>query len=953
MLKIDFEDRSTLDFFLRTLKELPRKISNFEHTSLETPEGKVDLGYLKTLPVILEEVDMRTLNGLFISKQLRDYNKNRIAKLIRKMKKGITKFLESSGPDDKYSFPLHNMCSAVSGYDTVKQITITDICSSIHTCSSTAYPYGRFDGDTDVTTACTSDNKCDLEKALPMMVGVLWHAISEWIAQRLCISQCLLANCNHDESFENLVHEAKLLRAYTSILPQYFNHVWRKNFFENAVDRRAFSDLGVSLSMVEEKKRKFETTPMACYLVGFAEACLYADIYKQFALIKKVQQHRTNPGLVKDLRLHSNVNHAKMVELQISAINHIALLGNIDQLDDNLQVSVSGISRYFTGLAQYDEGIADADVTFIQGELDRYETNMADVERKVINDVAVAMGYMAATALANLAEEITTLAAKIAENCNPIKVIFTGVDVGDILEEAAEVANAASIIVRATALMISFQRLVTDSLEIGKAFNGENGNSNQITSLKTVVDQIRNNQAQNIGVDADKFIEEYGAYTPQTDRSRLERNNALWSAFKDATCEILNGEVGIAGAIPQAISGGMLICEKLEGTLAQFFTIREEIFDFQFQLVDAVANVVRGNIARRLAQNIEGRGDLLNAAQLMIGFFMMQGRLQTHSSLYCDILEYKQLGRPVDACATVNGLFIKENIDSLIAYTDHSRYDDFERDVYIPTKPRFEGDTGYIDLPALGNGESIVFKIPVNSTWLQEHRWTLHGETSVPFVKNFNIFLPHKEYKTGADLQHTTTRVTILSIAGSSVSTAAPHTGVVYILPKEHSSYVTVYEEGYSTCSSSKKIHNPYSLCKNLPKICDKSPERNAGDSLLPTILSTWHLRFTISQGSTVEWDHPSPSTNLLIRAKVTLRMLPSKKKRSHLPKRFRRSPDVMSTNGCCTEGNRYRSSWNNRKCETCPDRSTSNLGGLYCEIDEQPPEEAGDKSGNDAVNYT
>lgn len=86
-------------------------------------------------------------------------------------------------------------------------------------------------------------------------------------------------------------------------------------------------------------------------------------------------------------------------------------------------------------------------------------------------------------------------------------------------------------------------------------------------------------------------------------------------------------EVGIAGSFPKAVAGGMLICEKLEGTLAQFFTLREEIFDFQFQLVDAIAKIVRGSIAKRLSESIRGKHDVLSGGELMIGFLMAHNRL--------------------------------------------------------------------------------------------------------------------------------------------------------------------------------------------------------------------------------------------------------------------------------------------------------------------------------------
>lgn len=366
--------------------------------------------------------------------------------------------------------------------------------------------------------------------------------------------------------------------------------------------------------------------------------------------------------------------------------------------------------------------------------------------------------------------------------------------------------------------------------------------------------------------------------------------------------------------------------------MAEFFTLREDTFDFQFQLVDAIAVVVRGNVAQRFAREIEIDSEVMHANQLMNGFFMMQNKLQSVTSVFCNVLEYKQLGQPVSSCATVNGLFRKENLDALIPYVHDPPFTEVERDVFIPTRPQFQGDTGYIDLAALVKGKEVVFKIPSDNNWLQSHRWILTGQSPIPFFQSFKIFLPQKKYKTGAQQELTTTQTTVSSFAGSAVSTTNPNTGVVYMLPKAHSKCLTVYEEGYFSCSKTSEIKNPYSLCNNLPKICDRSTRR-AKMSLLPTVLSTWSIHLSIQQGiKDLTWDAPAPATNLMISAKVKLRILLEGKKRDSIPKLVEKREVKWSENGCC-DGNMYRTTFHNRKCETCPAGSKSIHRGLYCEI--------------------
>ena len=123
-------------------------------------------------------------------------------------------------------------------------------------------------------------------------------------------------------------------------------------------------------------------------------------------------------------------------------------------------------------------------------------------------------------------------------------------------------------------------------------------------------------------------------YTPKVSRARPTQNDALWAAFKDTSYDLLFNALGIGASASQGVLRGMLLCEKLEGTLAEFAALRDNSFDFQFDLVDALAGVVE--VAKKLAQSITVSNDLLIASQLMLGLFMTQYRLQSHAALYCD-----------------------------------------------------------------------------------------------------------------------------------------------------------------------------------------------------------------------------------------------------------------------------------------------------------------------------
>lgn len=373
--------------------------------------------------------------------------------------------------------------------------------------------------------------------------------------------------------------------------------------------------------------------------------------------------------------------------------------------------------------------------------------------------------------------------------------------------------------------------------------------------------------------------------------------------------------------------GGMLLCENLESSLAQFFALRENIFDFQFDLVDSMASAVRGNIAKKLAEDIDVKNDRLKPEKLLQVFFMTQYRLQFEASLYCDKLEYLNQGQTVTPC---NGKDFLDNrkLEDLLSYDFGTQYHEAERFVYIPTKPQFPGDTGFISISELAKGEPVSFRIPANRTWLRRFNWLSSDETLAPFVASFKLYLPLRTYRNKKRRDYTKTSLEIVSTAGSRID---GNQDVLYNLPLEHSIYATIYEEGYDSakCPRGKEIMNPYSLCDNLPLLCD-TMTRVPGSLIMPTILSTWKVTCTVQSGHiNKRWNAPRPATDMHLVAKVKLRFLPGNGRKKRASASFRGEPAF----GCCSN-NTYRPMWNDKQCVPCPTtptQSKAKMKGYYC----------------------
>lgn len=169
-------------------------------------------------------------------------------------------------------------------------------------------------------------------------------------------------------------------------------------------------------------------------------------------------------------------------------------------------------------------------------------------------------------------------------------------------------------------------------------------------------------------------------------------------------------------AAGKAIAHGFLLCENLEGTIAEFNALRENIFDFQFELVDILARIVRSNLANKLAASIgEQQNDLFKAHELFGGFLMSQIFIQSQAWLYCDKIEYLNEGERVQVCLPDTGLFTNNDLDKLVAFTDHKTYISIERTVFIPSKPQSDGDTGFINIQKLAEEKTASFKLEIKS----------------------------------------------------------------------------------------------------------------------------------------------------------------------------------------------------------------------------------------------
>ena len=807
-------------------------------------------------------------------------------------------------------------------------LSVKDVCPTRYNCAPSIF--------NSSDNACGQNNECDINKAIPLMIGVFFYKVSFAVFNRFCREKCTDGGCKlTTEDFSSITKQVELMKAFKSLPPD--DPFATNKFFQTAISKQAYYEIAAAMEIIGKNEQHFKKIELniasfACEENISQPACHVARVYPHYLLLKKMKEKRLDPGHTgdtRDLTLYQNVDHAKIIELKKETIKHNELLSAVNQLNKNLETQVRGIASYFKGVASFDQDIADADVIFIRDKLEDFDGEYKRLKRKVNSDMRDIKNLTLVLAIAELVENTVALVAKMAEESNPIAAIFTGVDSKGIRDAAKDVANAAANVRTAEALASAMEGLANDTEEIGTCLHN---NQNQIKSMKSLVDKIKKSEADDIGEDAETFITEYSNYTPKVAGHRMAQNIAKWGAFKGSFCDLINGAEGVvASGAKAAIANGILYCENLEASIAEFGALRENIFDFQFEMVDSLARVMRGNVAKKLADSIQGQeDDIFKADQLLGGFLMSQQFMQSHAWLYCDKLEYKNEGQRVQACSPRTGLFTNHDLDNLVAFkTEYQTQMSVVRTVHIPTKPQYEGDLGFINIQRFAREKKASFRLPRNITWLYKFDWSLIGESQAPYVENFQLFLPSREYNTGSGKKKRSTRIVVTADtqAGSYFSTNV-NSSVLYKLPEMQTSYVTVYQEGYRSSTCPQEIPNPYSLCNNLPNICLTSTNE-AGDSLLPTTLSTWKVTYSVQSGEeVVKWLAPTNvTTNLNLIAKIKLRM--PKVSANPLTEIANDQSDL--TDLCCDD-NTYRASLVDSVCTDCPTGSKSKLGGYYCE---------------------
>ena len=436
------------------------------------------------------------------------------------------------------------------------------------------------------------------------------------------------------------------------------------------------------------------------------------------------------------------------------------------------------------------------------------------------------------------------------------------------------------------------------------------------------------------------FLQNYTDYSPKVRRSQITQAGEMFVSVIDQMCS----KIDVAQGPYAHYKAGELQydgkCFKLMSAMSTMTSYNEQLYEFQFEYMDAMAEYMRSSTGTFAAREINSK--LFQRSTSSLSPTLMRslaiGAFFTHEIQkwqimedYCDTLEYRNGGKRPAICQDLSTDF-----PSLVAYIPKECDSDVEQIVDIPIQEKTSGnkpDSSALYLKHLVEGMNVVFQVP-NTDWLLKNKWITQVDAeSAIYVKNFQIYIPAYHKKA----------MKVRSEVTAAINQLYPGGPIYGIRPP--AVFVSEYDTGKADLGCRlPPLENPYTTCRlrRMPLICETTTTPNNADDFktstkYPSIFASWSIRVSGYESlKTVNY-----ATPLAIKAKVQLCKIRNRIPRTSATKQpVEGGSDDISTRsdaeetpstiwGCCY-GRRFLNATSN-ECEDCPGNSKRGLLGYAC----------------------
>ena len=600
-------------------------------------------------------------------------------------------------------------------------------------------------------------------------------------------------------------------------------------------------------------------------------------------------------------------------------------------ITEQLGEGFAGLRSYFTTTSDFDSKTSAADISYINSTLNKYNERVNTSKKDVGEMLGGILSLAVKAKSVQVYEKTAQLVAASVSMLNPIAAITGGASVTEVKDRADELATVAADLAKAQYFQNMLELVKQNTEQMGKELRKNQLYLENVYKLIDGVLKSKTLPSEDFESRKLSFLAKYNSYTPAVTKPDITEVMAEWEELVTEGCKLLESATGayteVAKAIARAVrmdkddstSLSKYLCYSTPIAMKKMAETYDEIYDFQFQLMDAFANYMRSMTSKKAAENIgKSFGDIkeqkvkqkskMEDLEFVAAYSNVLYRLQELTILeeYCNFLEYTEGGKRPLEC--------KGFETNILDLRKHEQRECLELNtgyVDIPTKP----DTSNVSLSLTDiiAGKKVSIQVP-DSEWLVTNEWIQPlDEKSKIYVHSVALFLPisSKEVQ----------KISVLSDFSGS-NRLSPTAKLDYVLiPQTRFRYD--YQVGPQvSCPPNEEIQNPYNICedKKLGILCQLTEDvKWDSNKAYPSIFGRLEVRVYGYK------DHKMslPVTYLPVKAFLKYCVI-SDSQQPAAPA----GPEMESF--MCCDKNEYFS----RKassCEPCPSGSTSKLNGYYC----------------------
>ena len=237
----------------------------------------------------------------------------------------------------------------------------------------------------------------------------------------------------------------------------------------------------------------------------------------------------------------------------------------------------------------------------MHGRIDKYQNRLDKVVPKLKKDLGTIITYATKAAGLDVHEKTVMLALKVASMCNPLAAIFGGASIQDVMRAAAELANAIARVVKIAKVKRGFDELAEKARDIGERLEQ---NDDFLGVVKILIKTNSNTRLESFSNSMNTFLTKYNDYNPQVTLPEIAGLTSYWHSLIEAACGVIEETDSAASSVPKSILYAQGFCEFTPALADEMTAIYEEIYEYQFDLKDAMAAYVRSSVALDAAKEI-------------------------------------------------------------------------------------------------------------------------------------------------------------------------------------------------------------------------------------------------------------------------------------------------------------------------------------------------------------